>query len=98
MSKEETIGTLENAKRFTYGDEKFNDAFDSAINYIKETVWIPVTERLPEKSGLYFVTKENDLGKYVDTEWFYQAYKTWATGWKVIAWMPLLPEPYKKGE
>ena len=93
MSKEETIGTLENAKHFTYGDEKFNDAFDSAINYLKETSWIPVTERLPEKEGLYLVTKKDDYDGYIATEWFYQD-KTWSTGWKVVAWMPL-PKTYE---
>ena len=51
--------------------------------------WIPVTERLPEKGGLYFVTKENDYGKYVATEWFYRNNNTWSTGWKVTAWMPM---------
>lgn len=66
--------------------------------------WIPVTERLPENSGFYFVTKENDHGKYVSIEFFYQD-KTWSTewnstawstGWKVTAWMPL-PKPYEEG-
>lgn len=58
-------------------------------------LWIPVTERLPEKGGLYFVTKENEYGRYVATEWFYQD-KTWSTGWKVVAWMPM-PKPYMEG-
>lgn len=58
--------------------------------------WVPVTERLPEKGGLYFVTKENEYGRYVATEWFYQD-KTWSTGWKVVAWMPM-PKPYMEGE
>ena len=57
--------------------------------------WVPVTERLPEKGGLYFVTKENEYGRYVATEWFYQD-KTWSTGWKVVAWMPM-PKPYEEG-
>ena len=96
MSKEETIGTLENAKHFTYGDEKFNDAFDSAINYLKETSWIPVTERLPEEDGRYLCTYKNDaygdgicidFGLYEDGEWYVSG---------AIAWMPL-PEPYKEG-
>lgn len=57
--------------------------------------WIPVTERLPERDGMYFVTKENEYGRYIATEWFYQD-KTWSTGWKVVAWMPM-PKPYMEG-
>lgn len=72
------------------------DALNTAIKALEESRWIPVTERLPEKGGLYFVTKENDYGKYVATEWFYQN-GTWSTGWKVIAWMEL-PKPYEEGE
>lgn len=113
MSKEETIGTLENAKHFTYGDEKFNDAFDSAINYLKETSWIPVTERLPHKDGRYFVTTSvwdvSDNGKLHPTP--YVALETFKNGkWSfdgdddddnewVTAWLQMeMPEPYKEGE
>lgn len=94
MTREETIGTLENAKHFTYGDEKFNDAFDSAINYLKEAMWIPVTERLPEEDGRYLCTYKNDaygdgicidFGLYEDGEWYVSG---------AIAWMPL-PKPYE---
>ena len=86
---------------------EINKVFEPAFaNYIitaltegaipSERRWIPVSERLPDKGGLYFVTKENDYGKYVSTEWFYQD-NTWSTGWKVIAWMPM-PKPYEEGE
>lgn len=61
---------------------------------VNKREWVPVTEKLPEKGGLYFVTKENEYGKYVATEWFYQD-KTWSTGWKVVAWMPM-PKPYEE--
>lgn len=62
----------------------------------KQTRWIPVSERLPEKMGAYLVTleyKEHGLG--ITTLWFHGS----EIGWDlrvadiVIAWMPL-PEPY----
>ena len=65
--------------------------------------WIPVSERLPDKSGEYwctfhgtnltgkdYYTTESDAKKLFDDSEEY-------TGWRsqnVIAWMPL-PEPYK---
>lgn len=72
------------------------------IPSVRSSNWIPVTERLPEKCGFYFVTKEKDYGRYVSIEFFYQDRTwsaelnpiAWSTGWKVTAWMPL-PEPYK---
>lgn len=57
--------------------------------------WIPCSERLPEDSGWYIVTKELDYDTtFVGLEWYDSA-----NGWKYdnakcIAWMPL-PEPYK---
>ena len=60
--------------------------------------WIPVSERLPEMSGYYLVTKykENanipvlvDCNFYFDSEWC-------CTG-DVMAWRPL-PAPYTEGE
>lgn len=36
MTREEAIGTIENAKRFTYGDKKFEEAFDLAIKALRK--------------------------------------------------------------
>lgn len=58
-----------------------------------EMNWIPAAERLPEKSGLYFVTTD---GRYADiaTLAFYDLVNNaWYTASDVIAWMPL-PKPY----
>ena len=60
-----------------------------------EERWIPCSERLPEDSGWYIVTKELDYDTtFVGLEWYDST-----NGWKYdnakcIAWMPLL-EPYK---
>lgn len=61
--------------------------------------WIPVEERLPDKSGAYIVTaRDGDLAHVTFCKW-QTRYKRWdLTGsrayWKVIAWQPL-PEPYQ---
>jgi hypothetical protein len=58
-----------------------------------EPHWIPVTERLPEASGLYLVSVKNDHERrYSKTAWFEK--EVWFARQDVIAWMPL-PEPYK---
>lgn len=73
-------------------------AYDMAIKALKQTRWIPVSERLPEENGNYLVTVEANDGtasikfQMVDhygPEWLHEEKPR-----KVIAWMPL-PEPYK---
>ena len=54
--------------------------------------WIPVTERLPEKTGKYLVTVSNG-NVYAGT---YSAYER-KFSCAATAWMPL-PEPYKGDE
>lgn len=57
-----------------------------------EPHWIPVTERLPEESGLYQVTDmQGNVVRYV-----FNANDSSVEYWRrcVKAWIPL-PEPYK---
>ncbi len=54
-----------------------------------EQRWIPVTERLPERTGYYLVTGRQGA---VNKRLYQDGY--WYGNWTVIAWMPL-PEPYK---
>lgn len=79
----------------------FESAIDDAPT-IEPQQWIPVTERLPYKDGIYLVTdKRGEI--YVasygyefiedeDVEW-------WSGGCRlcVTAWMPL-PKPWKGGD
>ena len=65
-----------------------------------EPHWIPVTERLPEKSGEYLVTVKWVTGESdVDVYEYDARHKTWndgesAGGERAVAWREL-PEPYK---
>ena len=55
-------------------------------------MWIPVSERLPEKNGEYLITgRQGAVNKrrYHDGHWY--------GNWSVLAWMPL-PEPYRESE
>ena len=62
-----------------------------------ERLWIPVTERLPEKDGNYLVTSYTyDKSKvyvttrlFIDGEWVF-------CGKDIVAWVEL-PKPYKEG-
>ena len=67
---------------------------------IKQSEWIPVSERLPKELFVKtLVSCEDHLGLPISTTVsFYDAFsKTWDCKYKVIAWMPL-PEPYDEGE
>ena len=55
--------------------------------------WIPVAERLPNKSGRYLV---NYSSGYVSMARYYESVSKWGstTTERIVAWMPL-PEQYK---
>ena len=65
-----------------------------------EQRWIPCSERLPEESGRYQVTRYDYVAntEFIDILW-YEENLWWnrhSTGdYAVTAWMPL-PEPYKE--
>lgn len=60
--------------------------------------WVPVSERLPHKYGVYLVTVKGLEFNTTDFCKYFPATKEFAWGEPcndVIAWMPL-PEPYKE--
>lgn len=58
--------------------------------------WVPVTEKLPTKEGLYIVTMDGEIAgqkePFASTNYFENG--QWDDGDSVIAWMRL-PEPYR---
>ena len=67
-----------------------------AIKALEHTMWIPVSERLPEEVGVYLVSMnrlgypQREVDGFVCGRW--ERY-----GNDVIAWCKI-PEPYKEGE
>ena len=60
----------------------------------QEPRWIPVTEKLPDNSGRYWV---NYSSGYVGIAHYYESVLKWGctTTERIVAWMPL-PKPYKE--
>ena len=79
----------------------------SALEKQLNNGWIPVSERLPEKSGVYLATFLEEGKRYVE-RFYYSDFTGWMmpVAWQdegrideIIAWQPLpepLPEPYKE--
>jgi hypothetical protein len=85
-------------------DHCCEDALQMAITALQnQPVWIPVSERLPEKNGKYLVFLTNPVRNQSDnvfTSWYNVYYKEFETEKSldyVKAWMPL-PEPYRESE
>lgn len=71
---------------------------------VKQTEWIPCTERLPEieregqRRGWYLTTNGYGCVSLTQYEFYHDLLKTgWQSDIQITAWMPL-PEPYKGGE
>lgn len=76
----------------------FTDAIIRVIGLPSVNQWIPCSERLPDKDGIYLVTHRK-FGK-LEVTWniFYGGeHASWLWNDEIIAWMPL-PEPYKGEE
>lgn len=105
MNREEAIKIIE-GNRPRSGYIILNKALDMAINALQnQPVWIPVSERLPEKREdvLVLVCFDNtDIDS--DIAWYAPNGRVWrnsSTGIPLqispVAWMPL-PEPYRESE
>lgn len=92
MTIDEAINELTQCYSFNSKTaEKKNEAISMAIKALEKRRWIPVTERLPEKSGYYLATV--DIGwKVVDVIYFNNA-SGFLMPNTVKAWKPT-PEPY----
>lgn len=83
-------------------DVIWQNGYDTCLNdkSIRESNWIPVSERLPDKNGNYLCTVDyGEDGIEVMQRVYWDALggfeKRYNKNDKVIAWMPL-PEPYKE--
>ena len=92
MTINEAINELTQCYSFN-ASEKKNEAISMAIKSLKRQQWVPVAERLPDKSAVYTIT--DYYGRvarlaFHDNE---RNYKYWRN--YVKAWMPK-PEPYRE--
>lgn len=70
---------------------------EAVLNICKIGHWIPVSERLPEKNGVYIVSYEDSvrLLEWFNGKWFfYPSNPAREETGTITAWMPL-PKPYK---
>lgn len=85
------------------GTSDWNRCIDEVEMFIKEfpkvCEWIPVSDRLPEKSNSYEVTIEYDNKQRTVIAYYSTKEHRWSTYTAfVTAWRERLPEPYKAGE
>lgn len=96
---EKAIETLKDMKSY-FNDRSHRQysmpAIDTAISTLEKQLtngWIPISERLPEKSDIYLATFLEEGKKYVER--FYYSPLMGDEGIEnIIAWQPL-PEPWK---
>ena len=72
----------------------------AALREQEKRLWIPVTERLPEESGMYIVTANDGHEQRVSFVLWQKKNRVWnlvgaRSYWRVTHWMPL-PEPQKE--
>ena len=95
MNNQQAIDRL--VKHLEWGwSEETVDAIEMGIHALKETQWIPCSERLPENAMdviAQFSSGEVTEMRYLGNGIFQGIYE-YSTK-VVIAWMPL-PEPYKE--
>ena len=101
LTNKEAVEQLRNLKKENFYPSTII-ALDMAIDALQQTAWIPVGERLPDKTDIYLITfgkyetaKAVIASHYFDGEWLSLDHG-YVFG-TVIAWMPL-PEPYKGGD
>ena len=106
MNNQQAIDRLVKHLEWGWSPETI-EAIKMGIHALKETQWIPISERLPEEEEYILLSFANytglDIGRYEkdgENDKFYpgddeKSYSSY--GFFVNAWMPL-PEPYREGE
>lgn len=104
MNNQQAIDRLVGHLEWGWSEETV-DAIGMGIHALKETQWIPISERLPEEEESILLSFANytglDIGRYEkdgENDKFYPGddEETYAHyGLIVNAWMPL-PKPYKE--
>ena len=105
MTKEEAIRMLTRLKdqiNFEWADaQKKMDALNVAIEALKQTEWIPCSERLPEEyTDVLATTVWGDITiaeRLDDSSWFIIEGYSNANDEDIVAWQEL-PEPWKGDE
>lgn len=85
-------------------DSEIQEAFQMAIEALKQNQWISVSERLPEKNGNYLIYVQSTQSElwYMRVDHYNSDSHFWTETSerphkRVLAWMPL-PSAYKGGE
>lgn len=93
MTDKEIIDGLYEIKNWKCnGDSKMHSIIRGAIDLLEQARWIPVSERVPEKTGKYLVTVKNGnvyAGVFDEVSGRFQS--------AVTAWQSL-PTPYTESE
>ena len=109
ISKKALLEEIEAQYDLSYGaiminPRDFYDMADCQKVVQQANKWIPVSERLPEKRGVYLATFLEEGKRYVE-RFYYSDFTGWMMpiAWQdegrienILAWQPL-PEPYKGG-
>lgn len=106
MNNQQAIDRLVGHLEWGWSEETV-DAIEMGIHALKETQWIPCSERMPEDESYILVSFENstmpDIARYEENDeggTFYPGdeEETYASyGLIVNAWMPL-PKPYRQND
>ena len=109
MKEIEILRALWAYEKPNYTEKEIRDAIEKAIKALKEKMWIPTSEMLPEKYDSYLVMWRSltegypdrlfyEICEYVpeEDEWD-RIEQAGEAGAEIVAWMPL-PQPYKEGD
>lgn len=89
-----TVDKEELTRALMYDRQQYEKGYADAK---AEQRWIPVSERLPEKNGVYIVSYEDAVTwlEWFNGKWFfYPSNPAREETGTITAWMPL-PEPYR---